>query len=44
MQECGIFNDPSAGTMYCRDTYPVKNVDNGDVIKIYYTGIFQRGL
>lgn len=43
LKECGIFNDPSAGTMYCRDTFTVRNVDNGDTVKIYYTGIFRRG-
>lgn len=28
LQKCGLFNDPSAGTMYCRDTYDVKNVND----------------
>jgi len=42
LQECGLFNDPSAGTMYCRDTYSVKNVVSGDTVKVYYTPKFQR--
>lgn len=41
LYECGLFNDPSAGTMYCRDTYPVKNVISGDTVKVYYTPKFQ---
>jgi len=42
LQECGLFNDPSAGIMYCRDTYSVKNVVSGDTVKVYYTPKFQR--
>jgi len=42
LQECGLFNAGSAGTMYCRDTYPTKNVVSGDTVKIYYTPKFQR--
>ena len=42
LQECGIFNASTGGTMYCRDTYTTKNVENGDTVKVYYTGKFQR--
>jgi len=42
LQECGIFNASTGGTMYCRDTYPTKNVVSGDTVKIFYTGKFQR--
>ena len=42
LQECGIFNAASAGTMYCRDTYTTKNVEDGDTVKVYYTPKFQR--
>jgi hypothetical protein len=42
LQECGIFNASASGTMYCRDTYTMKNVVSGDQVKVYYTGKFQR--
>ena len=42
LQECGLFNDPTAGTMYGRDTYTTKNVESGDTVKVYYTPKFQR--
>jgi len=42
LQECGLFNDPTTGTMYCRDTYTTKNVEDGDTVNIYYTPKFQR--
>jgi len=42
LNECGLFNDPTAGTMYCRDTYTTKNVESGDTVKVYYTPKFQR--
>lgn len=42
LQECGLFNAASAGTMYCRDTYTTKNVVDGDTVKVYYTPKFQR--
>ncbi|MEM3623439.1 MAG: hypothetical protein QXR76_06705 [Candidatus Bathyarchaeia archaeon] len=42
LNECGLFNASSGGTMYCRDTYTTKNVVNGDQVKIYYTPKFQR--
>ena len=42
LRECGIFNASAGGTMYCRDTYTTKNVENGDTVKVYYTGKFQR--
>jgi hypothetical protein len=42
LYECGIFNASAGGTMLCRDTYPVKNVVNGDIVKIFYTLKFQR--
>jgi hypothetical protein len=42
LNETGLFNDPSAGTMYCRDTYTTKNVISGDTVKVYYTPKFQR--
>jgi len=42
LQECGLFNASSGGTMYCRDTYTTKNVQNGDTVKVYYTPKFQR--
>ncbi|MEM3577580.1 MAG: hypothetical protein QXX51_03885 [Candidatus Bathyarchaeia archaeon] len=42
LQECGLFNASSGGTMYCRDTYTTKNVQNGDTVKVYYTAKFQR--
>jgi hypothetical protein len=41
LQECGLFNAASGGTMYCRDTYAVKNVVDGDTVKVYYTPKFQ---
>jgi len=42
LMECGIFNQPSGGTMLCRDVFAVKNVIAGDFVKIYYTPVFQR--
>ncbi|MGC8895649.1 MAG: hypothetical protein ACP5LB_02620 [Candidatus Bathyarchaeia archaeon] len=42
LQECGLFNASSGGTMYCRDTYTTKNVVSGDQVKVYYTPKFQR--
>jgi hypothetical protein len=42
LQECGLFNASSGGTMYCRDTYTTKNVQNGDTVRVYYTPKFQR--
>jgi hypothetical protein len=42
LQECGLFNASSGGTMYCRDTYTTKNVQSGDTVKVYYTPKFQR--
>ena len=42
LQECGLFNASTGGTMYCRDTYTTKNVENGDTVKVYYTPKFQR--
>lgn len=42
LQECGLFNASSGGTMYCRDTFTTKNVQNGDVVKVYYTAKFER--
>jgi hypothetical protein len=42
LQECGLFNASTGGTMYCRDTYTTKNVVNGDTVKVYYTPKFQR--
>jgi len=43
LQECGLFNIVTANTvtMYCRDTYSVKNVVSGDTVKVYYTPKFQ---
>ncbi len=42
LNECGLFNASSGGTMYCRDTFTTKNVVSGDTVKVYYTGKFQR--
>jgi len=42
LNECGLFNAPSGGTMYCRDTYTTKNVVSGDTVKVNYTPKFQR--
>lgn len=42
LQECGLFSAASGGTMYCRDTYSVKNVVSGDTVKVYYTPKYQR--
>jgi hypothetical protein len=33
LQECGLFNANSGGSMYCRDTYATKNVVSGDTVK-----------
>lgn len=41
LQECGLFNAASGVTMYCRDTYAVKNVVLNDTVKLYYTPKFQ---
>jgi len=41
LNECGLFNDPSSGTMYCRDTYTTKNVVSGDTVKVFYTPKFE---
>jgi len=41
LNECGLLNAASAGTMYCRDTYTTKNVEDGDTVKVYYTPKFQ---
>jgi hypothetical protein len=41
LQECGLLNAASAGTLYCRDTYTTKNVISGDTVKVYYTPKFQ---
>jgi len=40
IQESGIFNASSGGTMMCRDTFPVKNVESGDQLTITYTATF----
>lgn len=40
LNECGLFNDPSAGTMYCRDTFTTRNVIDGDTVNLYYTITF----
>jgi len=42
LNECGLFNASSGGTMHCRDTYTTKNVQSGDTVKVYYTPKFQR--
>ncbi|MEM2995787.1 MAG: hypothetical protein QXI91_07260 [Candidatus Bathyarchaeia archaeon] len=42
LNECGLFNASSGGTMYCRDTFTTKNVVSGDTVKVYYTAKFQR--
>ena len=41
LTECGLLNADSSGTLYCRDTYTVKNVVPGDTVKVYYTPRFQ---
>lgn len=41
LQETGLLNAASVGTLYCRDTYSVKNVISGDTVKVYYTPKFQ---
>lgn len=38
--ECGLLNAAAAGTLFCRDTYTVKNVIAGDTVKVYYTPTF----
>jgi hypothetical protein len=40
LTECGMLNDPSGGTLYCRDTYVVKNVLSGDTVNVTYTPSF----
>jgi hypothetical protein len=42
LNECGLLNAAAGGTMYCRDTYPTKNVVSGDTVKLFYTPKFQR--
>jgi hypothetical protein len=42
LNECGLFNASTGGTMYCRDTYTTKNVVSGDTVKVYYTAKFHR--
>jgi hypothetical protein len=42
LNECGLFNASTGGTMYCRDTFTTKNVQSGDTVKVYYTPKFQR--
>jgi hypothetical protein len=42
LAECGCLNAASEGTLLAHDTYPIKNVVLNDVIRIYYTGKFQR--
>jgi len=37
MRESGLFVQKAGGTMYCRGTYPVKNVSSGDQITVRYT-------
>jgi hypothetical protein len=41
LQECGLFNASSGGSMFCRDTFATKNVVSGDTVKVYYTPKFQ---
>ena len=41
LTECALLNAASEGTMYCRDTYIVKNVGDGDTVNVYYTPKFQ---
>ena len=36
MRECGLFVQGSAGTMFCRGPYPVRNVVSGDTITLRY--------
>lgn len=40
INECGLFNAATAGTMYCRDTFTVRNVESGDELKVKYTLTF----
>ena len=35
LTECGLLNAATAGTLYCRDTYTVKNVVSGDTVKAF---------
>lgn len=43
ISECGLLNAPTDGTLYCHDAIdPVKNVQDGDTINLYYTPKFQR--
>lgn len=37
LQEAGIFNDPSAGTMYARVTFPTINKGASDTLQITWT-------
>jgi len=34
IKESGVFNDPSAGDMLCRQTFDVINVGNGDTVTV----------
>lgn len=43
INECGLLNAPSGGTLYCHDKIdPAKPVQDGDTINLYYTPKFQR--
>lgn len=42
LNECALLNAATTGTMLCGDVYPVKNVVDGDTVKVYYTEKFQR--
>lgn len=37
MKESALFLQAAGGTMYCRGTYPIKNVSSGDTINAYYS-------
>ena len=41
LNEVGILNASSNGTLYCRDIYTTKNVVSGDTVKVYYTPKYQ---
>jgi len=43
LQEAGLFNAATGGTMFCRDTFSARSVENGDTVTVVYTVSFSAG-
>ena len=43
LQEAGLFNAATGGTMFCRDTFSARSVESGDTVTVVYTVSFSAG-